>query len=56
LLAHSGNAGRPQIEAVAERFAARPGFEVKKSKRPHRRFDVQRKQVNPQPNQNDESR
>lgn len=43
LLAHSGNAGHAQLEAVAKDFAARPGFAVSKSKRPHRQFEVQRR-------------
>ena len=42
LLAHSGNAEQPQLETVAKKFAARPGFTVSKSKRPHRQFEVKR--------------
>lgn len=43
LLAHSGQAGPPQFDATAERFAARTGFEVVKSPRPHRQFEVRRR-------------
>jgi hypothetical protein len=43
LLAHSGNAGHPQLEGVAKDFIARPGFSVSKSSRPHRHFEVRRK-------------
>ena len=43
LLAHSGNAGHPQLEEVAKNFIARPGFSVSKSNRPHRQFEVRRK-------------
>lgn len=43
LLAHSGKAGQPQLEAVAKHFVSRPGFVVSKSKRPHRQFEVLRK-------------
>jgi len=43
LLSHSGNAGQPQLEAVAKHFASRSEFVVSKSKRPHRQFEVGRK-------------
>ena len=42
LLAHSGKAGEKELQKVAVDFAARPGFTVAKSKRPHRQFEVAR--------------
>lgn len=43
LLGHSGLADRAELSAVATAFARRPGFEVSKSKRRHRQYEVRRR-------------
>ena len=45
LLAHAGKNGGREFDAVAEEFGSRPAFTVQKSTRPHRQFEVLRKQL-----------
>jgi hypothetical protein len=54
LLGHSGRIERAGLDLLAERFGARPGFEVVKSQRPHQQFEIRRRPANPQPTTNDE--
>jgi len=43
LEAHAGGCDPARAEATAAAFAARPGFEITKSTKPHRQFDVARR-------------
>lgn len=43
LLAHAGKNAPQDFERVARQFAARPGFQVSKSSKPHHQFKVKRK-------------
>jgi hypothetical protein len=43
LVAHAGGCDPARAEATAAAFAARPGFEITKSTKPHRQFDVARR-------------
>ena len=45
LVAHSGSAGVEELSRVGKDFGGRPGFTVRKSTRPHRQFEVFRREL-----------